>query len=129
MKIDHPNVMKVYSLGHGLYKVKGKEDVSMRYMEMELAQNKSLFDYVSETGPFSESMAAHFFSQLVQGLLAIHTSGICNRDLKCENVLIDHNYQMRITDFGLSAPIEGREGDGILNTNCGSEQLYAPEIL
>jgi len=36
-KIDHPNVMKVYSLGHGLYKVKGKEDVSMRYMEMELA--------------------------------------------------------------------------------------------
>ena len=24
---------------------------------------------------------------------------------------------------------EGREGDGILNTNCGSEQLYAPEIL
>ena len=96
---------------------------------MELAQNKTLYDYVSETGPFSESMAAHFFSQLVQGLLAIHTSGICNRDLKCENVLIDHNYQMRITDFGLSAPIEGRKSDGILNTNCGSDNLYAPEIL
>ena len=65
---------------------------------------------------------------MLDGLEFTHNSGISHRDLKLENLLLDSNYNLKIADFGLSAPINGRDGKGFLTTNTGTDGYMAPEI-
>jgi serine/threonine protein kinase len=54
------------------------------------------------------------------GLEYCHSNGVTHRDLKPDNLLLDRNYVLKIADFGYSAPFLGRDGKGILKTNCGT---------
>jgi len=65
---------------------------------------------------------------LLEGLKAVHDQGLAHRDLKCENILIDHNYDTKIADFGFAAPMAGKNADGYLRTKLGTETYMAPEI-
>lgn len=58
----------------------------------------------------------------------MYNCSIAHRDLKLSNILLDNNYQLKIADFGLSAPLDGRDGSGFLSTNVGTENYMAPEI-
>jgi len=77
---------------------------------LDLALGGELFDFISNTGPFDEKFARHYFSQLIKGLDHVHRKGFAHRDLKPENILLDENYRLKIADFGFSGPIEGRDG-------------------
>jgi serine/threonine protein kinase len=51
---------------------------------------------------------------------------ICHRDLKSPNLLVDKNYNIKISDFGLArvkAHVQTMTG------NCGTVQWMAPEVL
>jgi len=92
---------------------------------LELAQIDTLFDYIVGCEIFPESLAVIYFEQFISGLKAIHDNGMCHRDIKCENILIDSNYDLKIADFGFAAPIAGRskvEGplNGHLTTQLGT---------
>jgi len=43
--------------------------------------------------------------------------------------LIDENFNLKIYNFDFAAPLLGRDGSGILKTNCGTAQYLAPEII
>ena len=53
--------------------------------------------------------------------------GIIYRDLKPENLILDAEGHIRITDFGLSK--EGVEGDKDVGSFCGTPEYLAPEVL
>lgn len=88
----------------------------------------------SPHGCISETMARYYFKQFIEGLDHIHKSGICHRDLKPENLLLNEDFTVKIADFGLSAPLEGRNpkknknGLRRLNSWCGTEYTMAPEV-
>lgn len=42
--------------------------------------------------------------------------------------MLDENYRLKIADFGFSAPVEGRDGKGFLETYLGTQNYMAPEI-
>ena len=54
------------------------------------------------SGKFDEPRAKFYAAQMVLALEHMHREGVVYRDLKPENVLIDSDGYIRITDFGLS---------------------------
>lgn len=56
----------------------------------------------------------------------LHQMGISHRDLKPENMLLDHKYNIKVTDFGLSNIYPAGK---LLTTACGSPSYACPEML
>ena len=48
-----------------------------------------LMDMILITGSFNESLARHFFKQLINGLDYCHNNGITHRDIKPDNLFLD----------------------------------------
>lgn len=72
------------------------------YMVEELAPGGELFEYVANTGKFSEEISRTYYKQLLNALSHMHSKGIAHRDLKPENLLFDGNYNLKVADFGFS---------------------------
>lgn len=64
---------------------------------------------------------------MVLAIEYLHNNNIIYRDLKPENVLIDKDGYIKITDFGLSKKNVTSEKDAF--SVCGTPEYLAPEIL
>mmetsp|Transcript_28328 Transcript_28328/g.25030 ORF Transcript_28328/g.25030 Transcript_28328/m.25030 type:complete len:220 (+) Transcript_28328:185-844(+) len=92
------------------------------YLALELSSNGELFDLIFQTGRLSEEMARFYFLQLCDALGYIHGKGIYHSDIKLSNVLLDKNYNLKLSDFGLSSYKTTSQ------TMKGSGEYMAPEI-
>lgn len=72
----------------------------------EFLPNKDLMGYLlaQKCSTTDERWVRYWFRQLVQGLRQIHKAGFAFLDLKMENILLDENLNVRISDFGLVQP-------------------------
>jgi serum/glucocorticoid-regulated kinase 2 len=95
-------------------------------MVFDFFNGGELYHYLSEGGKFGEERARFYAAEIACALDYLHKRGIVYRDLKPENLILDSNGHIRITDFGLSK--EGVEGDTITSI-CGTPEYLAPEIL
>lgn len=101
---------------------------SKLYMVMELLSGGELFFHLSQQGLFSEIRTKFYVGEILLGIEYLHSNGIIYRDLKPENVLLDHEGHVRLTDFGLSKQ-EMHEKSSKAYTFCGTAEYLAPEIL
>ena len=53
-------------------------------------------------GVFPEAMATFYTAEVTLALEYLHTNGITHRDLKPDNILLDEEGHIKLTDFGLS---------------------------
>jgi protein-serine/threonine kinase len=65
---------------------------------------------------------------LISGVSYLHHKKIVHRDLKLENLLLDRNRNVIITDFGFANNFENRQDD-LMATSCGSPCYAAPELV
>ena len=73
------------------------------YLALELAKGGELFEYISQTGEFSEDVARYFFHQIIDALEYMNNKGISHWDLKPENILMSDKYSLKIADFGFGS--------------------------
>lgn len=95
---------------------------------MELAPGGELFTKLQQRGKFSESTARNYFQQLISALHFCHQNGVAHRDIKPQNMLLDQNGNLKISDFGLSA-LPDQLKNGMLHTACGTPAYTAPEVV
>jgi serine/threonine protein kinase len=58
----------------------------------------------------------------------MHNNGRVHRDLKLDNLLLDDNYNLIVADLGFTAPSEGKNEEGKLETKRGTPNYLAPEV-
>jgi serine/threonine protein kinase len=115
--ILHYNIIQIYSVIETPTKI---------FLIMEYASGGELFEYIVLKKKLPESEACRFFQQIINGITYLHTLGIVHRDMKPENLLLDHKKNIKIVDFGLSNTYNKGE---LLKTPCGSPCYAAPEMI
>lgn len=118
-RLRHPNIVRLLEVLANKKKI---------YFVLEFAKGGELFAKVAKSR-FSEHLSRRYFQQLISAVGYCHSRGVFHRDLKPENLLLDENWNLKVTDFGLSALTEQIRPDGLLHTLCGTPAYVAPEIL
>ena len=77
---------------------------SFIYILEHPSDSVDMFDYISEKGSLDEKIAADFFRQVVETVLACHSTGVIHRDIKDENILVNlKTGKLKLIDFGSGA--------------------------
>ncbi|KAD3338116.1 hypothetical protein R6Q59_027164 [Mikania micrantha] len=118
-RLRHPNIVRLLEVLANKKKI---------YFVLEFAKGGELFNKVAKSR-FSEDLSRRYFQQLISAVGYCHSRGVFHRDLKPENLLLDENWNLKVTDFGLSALTDQIRPDGLLHTLCGTPAYVAPEIL
>ena len=78
-------------------------------------------------GRLSEDQARIYICEIILAIEFLHANGIIYRDMKPENVLVNSDGHLKLTDFGLSKEIKEEYYNS--NSFCGSHAYLAPEML
>jgi serine/threonine-protein kinase RIM15 len=90
---DSPFVTKLY------YTFQSKDYL---YLVLEYLNGGDCSSLVKVLGSLSLSWARNYLAEVTAGLTYLHEKNIIHRDLKPDNLLIDQNGHLKLTDFGLS---------------------------
>ncbi|KXZ43473.1 hypothetical protein GPECTOR_89g493 [Gonium pectorale] len=102
-------------------------DDTTLYMMMEAVMGGELFSYLqTRTRPLDESHARFYAASVILALEYLHDRDMVYRDLKPENLLIDLQGYVKVTDFGFVKKL--RRGTKTY-TLCGTPEYLAPEII
>ncbi|ELK25175.1 PREDICTED: testis-specific serine/threonine-protein kinase 1 [Myotis davidii] len=121
--LNHRSIVKTYEI---FETSEGKV-----YIIMELGVQGDLLDFIKSRGALREDDARKKFHQLSLAIKYCHNLDIVHRDLKCENLLLDKDFNIKLSDFGFSKRCL-RDESGLLilsKTFCGSAAYAAPEVL
>ncbi|XP_062409325.1 serine/threonine-protein kinase SIK3 homolog isoform X2 [Sardina pilchardus] len=115
--LRHPHIIRLYQV---------METERMIYLVTEYASGGEIFDHLVAHGRMAEKDARRKFKQIVAAVHFCHCRNIVHRDLKAENLLLDHNLNIKIADFGFSNLFSRGQ---LLKTWCGSPPYAAPELF
>jgi len=100
------------------------KDKSFLYMLFPYVSGGELFSYLRSAGRFNSSTTFFYSAEIVSALDYLHSLSVVYRDLKPENLLLDRDGHLKITDFGFAKRISDRTW-----TLCGTPEYLAPEII
>ncbi|MDQ0350574.1 serine/threonine-protein kinase [Alkalibacillus filiformis] len=103
----------------------GQED-DLHYMVMEYVDGMTLKEYIQHKGTVSMHEAVRIMIQLSEAVKHAHDNGIIHRDIKPQNILMDHRGNVKITDFGIARALSSTS---LTKTNdvMGSVHYLSPE--
>ena len=116
-KLAHENIIKLFDYGEA----EGKS-----YLVMEYIEGKTLTQLLEEHATIPNLVLLEIFHQIFSGLAAAHEKGICHRDIKPPNIMIDKYGSVKIMDFGI-AHVVNQEQLTMTGTFVGSPHYISPE--
>ncbi|KAG0786628.1 hypothetical protein G6F57_008474 [Rhizopus arrhizus] len=118
-RLHHPNIVELYDV------IETEKYIGII---LQCATGGELFDYILAHRYLKEKDASRLFAQLMSGVHYMHQKCIVHRDLKLENLLLDRNRNVLITDFGFANQYSSALDD-LMSTSCGSPCYAAPELV
>lgn len=117
-RLRHPNLVTVHDLG---------ADQGAVFMVMELLSGGSISGRVLERGPMSPAEAADMLAQALDALQVAHDAGVVHRDIKPQNLLLDDEGRVKLTDFGIARDEGSASGHTRTGVMLGTWSYMSPE--
>ena len=119
--LQHENLVRLVDVReNATYKRKDESTFQCFAIILEYIGGGELFDFIAETGRFSEKVSRTYFHQMMNGLHYMHAKGYAHRDIKPENILLARDFTLKLADFGFSCLLKGKDGSGVLHTKLGT---------
>jgi len=118
-KISHKNILRIHDMGE----VAGTKFITMAYVE-----GQDLYGILKDNPKLPIERVLKFATALAEALAAAHSEGVVHRDLKPQNILVNKDDQIFVSDFGLAKSFEeGVQGMTKTGAFLGTPRYMSPE--
>ncbi|MGL5020491.1 MAG: Stk1 family PASTA domain-containing Ser/Thr kinase [Mycoplasmatales bacterium] len=116
--MDDENIVKIFEVG---------EEGTIHYISTEFIEGMTLKEYITTCFPLTVDEVINISKQILKGLVHAHEKNVVHKDIKSQNILLDQDRNVKITDFGIADVLD----DDATRTQSlmGTPQYIAPEIL
>ncbi|MEH6940501.1 Stk1 family PASTA domain-containing Ser/Thr kinase [Bacillus sp. JJ722] len=113
----HPNIVSIYDVG---------EEDDIYFIVMEYVKGLTLKQYIQQHQHIPVEKTLDIMQQITSAISHAHQHGIIHRDIKPQNILVDEEDHVKITDFGIATALSATS---ITQTNAvlGSVHYLSPE--
>lgn len=115
--LAHPNIVNIFDVG---------EEEDLHYFVMEYVEGKTLKEYIIEHSPVEPERAVEIMKQLTSALEHAHHNQIVHRDIKPQNILMDKDGNVKISDFGIAMALSATSYTQT-NSVLGTVHYLSPE--
>jgi hypothetical protein len=116
-RLNHPHVVTVIDAG---------EDQGCPYIVFEYMAGETLKDRIRRLGRLPVPEALAYAIEIARALQAAHMEMLVHRDVKPQNVMLDHDGRAKVTDFGIARSLEG-ESLTLAGRVLGTTDYVSPE--
>src|SRR5579863_3046052 len=118
-RISHKNILRIHDMG---------EVAGVKFITMAFVEGQDLFHILKENPKMPLERVLSFSRQLAEALAAAHAEGVVHRDLKPQNILVNKDDQIFVSDFGLAKSFEeGAQGMTKTGAFLGTPRYMSPE--
>jgi serine/threonine protein kinase len=115
-QLEHPNIVPIYRVGRA---------GNVTYFVMKLLRGQSLAAVLRERGKLDSKEVRHILVETASALGFAAKRGVVHRDIKPDNILLDHEGRCVVTDFGIAKTQSGPlTAQGI---SMGTPRYMSPE--
>lgn len=118
-RLTHPGLVAVFDQGH---------DGDMSYLTMEYVSGSNLRRVLQTSGTLTLGQTLDVLDEILDALAAAHRAGLVHRDMKPENVLLDTEGRLKVTDFGLARAVNEVTA-ATTGTVLGTIAYLSPELI
>ena len=115
--LNHPNVVSVYDMS--------TDENDGCYIVMELVNGITLKEYIEQHAPLPWDEVIRFAIQICDALTHAHEHKIIHRDVKPQNMIVTHDGNIKVTDFGIALAQSGTKTK--TNNSMGTVHYLSPE--
>jgi len=116
--LSHPNIVGVIDRG---------EADGHQFIVFEYVDGENLKQLLERSGPLPVSQVIELGIQIADALAFAHGHGLVHRDVKPQNVLLDHAGDAKVTDFGIARSLDVERGFTQTGTVLGTSNYLSPE--